>query len=260
LGLEPHVVLSPQEPGPFAPSTLLAHAGLGTVIHLVDGWDGRREAVLAKQALEVRDGRGPFIIPMGGTCALGATGYVNAAMEVADQAGDELPDVVYVAAGTLGTAVGLALGFAAAGASTRVEAIRVTPLEICSEQIAERLAIETSELLAAADAGFPRLGGAELALTLRHEFFEPGYGVVTPETTEAVAVGAAAGLHLETTYSGKAFSAMLSDARSGRLQGERVLFWDTYNSAPYPEPGDVGDLPEVLRSYIEECRRRFPAA
>jgi len=209
LGLEPHVVLSPQEPGPFAPSTLLAHAGLGTVIHLVDGWDGRREAVLA---------------------------------------------------GTLGTAVGLALGFAAAGASTRVEAIRVTPLEICSEQIAERLAIETSELLAAADAGFPRVGGAELALTLRHEFFDPGYGVVTPETTEAVAVGAAAGLHLETTYSGKAFSAMLSDARSGRLQGERVLFWDTYNSAPYPEPGDVGDLPEVLRSYIEECRRRFPAA
>lgn len=260
LGLEPHVVLSPQEPGPFAPRTLLAHAGLGTVIHLVDGWDGRREAVLAKQALEARDGRGPFIIPMGGTCALGATGYVNAAIETVDQAGEEPPDVVYVAAGTLGTAVGLALGFAAAGAPTRVEAIRVTPLEICNEQIAERVAEETAELLASADGHFPRLAGAKLALTLRHEYFEPGYGVVTPETTEAVGWADAAGLKLETTYTGKAFSAMLVDARAHRLDGQRVLFWDTYNSAPYPQPGDVGALPKALRDYVAECRRQYPSA
>ncbi len=50
LGLEPHVVLSPQAPGPFAAATLRAHAGLGTVVHPVDGWDGRREAVIAKRA------------------------------------------------------------------------------------------------------------------------------------------------------------------------------------------------------------------
>ena len=86
LGLEPHVVLSPQEPGPFAARTLLAHAGLETQIHLVDGWDGRREAVHAKRALVERDGVAPYIIPMGGTCPLGALGYVSAAFELAEDA------------------------------------------------------------------------------------------------------------------------------------------------------------------------------
>ena len=257
LGLEPHVVLSPQEPGPFAPTTLLAHAALGTVIHLAEGWDGRREAVRARRAIIDRDALEPYVIPMGGTCSLGAVGYVNAALEVADADGGA-PDIVYVAAGTLGTAVGLAVGFAAAGSATRVEAVRVTPLELCNDAVAAELAAETSRLLHEMDSGFPQLALEDVALTLRHEFFGPGYGVVTAETTDAVAVAADAGLSLETTYTGKAFSAFLADARSDRLRGQDVVFWDTYNSAPYAEQGRVEDLPEALQKYIAECWRQFP--
>ena len=271
LGLEPHVVLSPQEPGPFAPATLLAHAGLGTVLHLAEGWDGMRAAVEAKRALLARDGVEPYVIPMGGTNALGALGYVNAAIEVWEQAreldlgvlsvqlGDLVkPDVAYVAAGTLGTAVGLAIGFAAAGAHTRVEAVRVTPLEVASDASARQLAAETIDMLCELDAGFPALAFEDLNLTLRHDHFEPGYGVVTPATHEAVALAAEAGIKLETTYTGKAFSAMLADARSGALQiDQHVLFWDTYSSAAMPAPGDIAALPEVLRDYIAECEREF---
>lgn len=270
LGLEPHAVLSPQDPGPYAPRTLLAHAGLGTHLHLVEGWDGRREAVVAKRELTERDGIEPYIIPMGGTCPLGAVGYVNAAFEVAfeveqDVARDAtgpLPDVVYLAAGTLGTAVGLAIGFACAARATgappiRVEAIRVTPLEICNDSIAETLTAETIALLRARDASFPDIGYADLNLSLRHEFFEPGYGVVTDDTRHAVEVAASAGLKLETTYTGKGFSAMMRDGETGVLGGKRVLFWNTYSSAPYPEPGPVEALPAVLREYIAECERLF---
>lgn len=255
LGLEPHVVLSPQAPGPFAARTLLAHAGLGTKVHLVDGWDGRREAVRAKQAIAARDGLEPYVIPMGGTNALGALGYVNAGLEVADSL-----DAVYVAAGTLGTAVGLAVGLALAGSSARVEAIRVTPAEICTVAIAEQLTAETIALLRSLDGGVPALTYDELHMTLRDEFFEPGYGVVTPETTAAVEAAASAGLHLETTYTGKAFSAMSVDAAAGRLADSRVLFWDTYNSAPYPEAGPVEALPQALQEYIAECERLFGTA
>lgn len=258
LGLEPHVVLSPQEPGPFAPRTLLAHAALGTVIHLVEGWDGRREAVLAKRELAARDGVEPYVIPMGGTCPLGAIGYVNAALEVADPG--VIPDVVYVAAGTIGTAVGLALGFAASERCPRVEAVRVTPFELCNETVAEALVAETVGVLRGLDPSFPSLTLGDLDLTLRHEFFEPGYGVPTPESTAAVALAETSGLHLETTYTGKAFSAMLSDAEAGRLLEERVLFWDTYSSAPYPAAGDQDQLPQKLQDYIAECRRLFPDA
>jgi 1-aminocyclopropane-1-carboxylate deaminase/D-cysteine desulfhydrase-like pyridoxal-dependent ACC family enzyme len=265
LGLEPHVVLSPQEPGPFAPATLLAHAGLGTVLHLAEGWDGKRVAVAAIREVRARDGIDPYVIPMGGTNDLGAVGYVNAALEVIDQIGRPFsnlvqPDVVYCAAGTLGTAIGLAIGFAAAGVGTRVEAIRVTPLEVASQESAERLVAHTVALLRSLDPDFPRLEFGDLAFTLRSDHFDPGYGVVTPQTEEAVRLAEEAGLKLETTYTGKAFSAMLDDARKGRLRpDEHVLFWDTYSSAPMPPAGSLEALPELLREYIAECERLFGA-
>ena len=271
LGLEPHVVLSPQAPGPFAARTLRAHAGLGTKLHLIDGWDGRRAAVEAKRELEARDGVAPAIIPMGGTSALGALGYVNAALEVLGQAktfnlgaleiqrGDFVrPDLVYVAGGTLGTAIGLAVGFAAAGVHTRVVAVRVTPEEVGSDALAERLAAETIALLRSLDPGFPDISFDDLNFELRHDWFEPGYGVVTPETTDAVAQAAAHSVRLETTYTGKAFAALLDDARKGRIdRADHVLFWDTYHSGPMPPEGADELLPPVLQAYVAECDRLF---
>lgn len=263
LGLEPHVVLSPQEPGPYAPATLLAHAGLGTHLHLTDGWDGKREAVLAMREIAQRDGVEACVIPMGGTSALGALGYVNAGFEVAEQADSPLssfalPDVIYVATGTLGTAIGLAIGLAAAGATTRVEAIRVTPPELASERVARELVSSVVALLRSVDRRFPLIRFEDLRLNLRSDHFEPGYGVVTPATEEAVALAAEAGLKLETTYTGKAFSAMLADAQIHRLRPDDiVLFWNTYSSAPKPEPGRVELLPQKLQDYIAECEARF---
>lgn len=256
LGLEPHVVLSPQAPTPFARATLLAHVCVGSVIHVVEGWDGAREAVRVRSELAERDFIEPLVIPMGGTSPLGALGYVNAALEVAAQA----PDVVYVAAGTLGTAVGLAVGFAAAGCATRVEAVRVTPAELANAEVARTLAEGTVALLRTADATFPEPCFPELALEIRDEFFEPGYGVVTSETLEAVNVAAGAGITLETTYTGKAFSALIADAHAGRLAGADVLFWDTYHSGPMPAPGPVEALPPVLQVYVAECERLFGAS
>ena len=257
LGLEPHVVLSPQAPGPFAAATLRAHARLGTVVHPVDGWDGRREAVIAKRELAERDGIEPLVIPMGGTSAVGAVGYVNAAFEVLAQSAGTEPDVVYVAGGTLGTAIGLAIGFAAVGSGTRVSAIRVTPGEVANTGFAVRLANETVELLCSLDSAFPDLAFENLAFDLRDDWFEPGYGVVTPETTAAVETTAAAGVKLETTYTGKAMAALLADTASGALDGQHVLFWDTYSSASMPGPGDVEVLPEVLQDYVAVCDEMF---
>lgn len=255
LGLEPHVVLSPQEPGPFAARTLRAHAGLGTVIHPVEGWDGSREAVRVRRELTERDGIEPAVIPMGGTSALGAVGYVNAAFELAGQG--PAPDVVYVAAGTVGTAIGLAIGFAALGASTRVEAIRVTPAEVCNLPAAHELARGTVGLLRDVAPEFPDLSPEQLLFTLREDHYGPGYGVPTPETLAAVEVARKAGVTLETTYTGKAFSALLGDADAGALSGQDVVFWNTYNSAPLPAPGPDDALPEVLRAYVSRCDELF---
>jgi 1-aminocyclopropane-1-carboxylate deaminase/D-cysteine desulfhydrase-like pyridoxal-dependent ACC family enzyme len=270
LGIEPHVVLSPQAPGPFAARTLRAHAGLGTVIHLAEGWDGTREAARVRRELRER-GSDPLVIPMGGTNATGAIGYVNAAFEVSAQMrepGRDLtgtaPGVSYVPGGTLGTAIGLAVGFAAVAridqqSVARVVAVRVTPGEVANEPFARTLTAETVALLRSLDASFPDLGYDDLAFELRDEFFEPGYGVPTHQTEAAVELAAARGLKLETTYTGKALSAVLADVDSGRLTPESgpVLFWDTYNSAPYPPAGPDEALPAPLREYVAECDRLF---
>jgi len=252
LGIEPHVVMSPQAPTPYAAATLRAHAALGTGLHLVDGWEGMREAVRVRRELAERDGIEPLVIPMGGTNALGAIGYVNAALEVGEGF-----DAVYVASGTLGTAVGLAIGFAAAEAPTRVVGVRVTPAEIANEDVARELTESTVGLLRSLDEGFPALRFEDLDLVLRHDLFEPGYAVPTPVTRSAVAVAADAGLRLETTYTGKALGALRSDAGRNALDGTRILFWDTYHSGPPPAAGPVEALPARLRAYVAECDRLF---
>ncbi len=252
LGLETHAVLSPQAPTGAASATLLAHVGLGTSMHPVDGWDGVREAVRIERGLARRHGVEPCVIPMGGTNALAVLAYAEAVLEL-----DAPPDVIYVAAGTLGTALGLAVGAALAGASTRVEAVRVTPEAICNHAVAERLLAETVAKVRSLAPTFPGLSMGELRFRLRDDLFGPGYAVVTAESQAAVDAARAAGVELETTYTGKALAAMLMDARRGGLSGQRVLFWDTYNSAAMPAPGDPGALPAVLREYIDECDRLF---
>ncbi len=259
-GLEPHVVLSPQAPGPFAARTLRAHAGLGTVIHPVDGWDGSREAVRVRRELAERDGVEPYVIPMGGTNALGALGYVNAALELVaqcEEAGERPPDAVYVAGGTIGTAVGLAVGFALVGARTRVQAVRVTPAEVCNVEVARSVAEGCIALLRQHDVSVPGIGFAELAFSLRDEFFEPGYGVPTADALAAVRAAAGAGVPAETTYTGKALAALFADSAAGVLDGADVLFWDTYNSRPLPPAGDVALLPGPLRAYVAACDAEF---
>ena len=269
LGLEPHVVLSPQEPGPFAAATRLAHAGLGTHLHLAEGWDGSAAAARAIAEVAARDGAEPYVIPMGGTNALGALGYVNAALEIDDatllpelRPGTTAPsppdaDVVYVAAGTIGTAVGLAIGFALAENPARVEAVRVTPSEVASVEVARALAGDTLALLRSLDPGAPQPCFEDLQLTLRDDWFDPGYGIVTPESLAAVDWADAVGIKLETTYTGKATAAMLADAKAGMLSDSHVLLVDTYSSAPKPPAGRVEDLPAALQEYVADCERRF---
>lgn len=250
LGIEPHVILTPQVPTAYARATLLAHAGLGTVLHPVEGQDGSPEAARVRAELLERDGCEPLLIPLGGSSALGALGFVDAALELTEQT---RPDRVYLAGGTLGTAVGLAVGFAAAGSATRIVTVRVTPATVANEVNLARLATETVELLRHHDSSFPVLSRGDLALTLREGFYEPGYAAITPAATSALTVARELGVTLETTYTARAFAALLADAAEGKLRDEDVLFWDTYSSAPLPPPGREEVLPRVLREFVAEC-------
>ncbi len=160
LGIPVHAVLIPQPATPTLRKNLLADVSAGVTFHLADSYeDSLRVAATVRSELRGA-GIDPLVIPFGGTNEHGTIGFVNAAFELADQIESGVlpePDVVYVPFGSMGTAAGLAIGFAAEGIRARVQAVRVLP---AAEGDAEALARTVTEAVATLRGGRPGLPAA----------------------------------------------------------------------------------------------------
>ncbi len=184
--------------------------------------------VRALRKLRSAGRRGARLLPAGGSDGLGTVAYVAAAFELAAQvAAGELPepDDLYVAYGSGGTAVGLALGLGLAGLKTRVRAVRVTDRAVANPLMAGRLARGALKLI-----GRP----ADPAVLLRrqlswvHDQFGTGYARCTSSSMDAVAQARAHGLDLEPVYTGKALAGLRA-ARERGSAGPVSLFWVTFS-------------------------------
>jgi D-cysteine desulfhydrase len=195
--------------------------------------DGRRTALAAPLIMlrhaQLRPPRLPYLVPPGGSSPLGALGFVQAALELAEQvrAGEfPEPESVYVALGSGGSAAGLAAGFALAGMDTRVDAVLVNDQLRLSQASVLRLAARSLRLLAkrGANLGDVRVGPDRVRVV--EGFMGAGYGHATPEAAEARERAAGAEeLSLEPVYTSKALAALLAEAQ-GRGP---VLFWNTHS-------------------------------
>lgn len=258
LGLGSISMLLPQANAPYVATNLGVSAAAGAELHYYRTVPGLVAGVVEQTTAHfVRTGRRPFIIAPGGSSPLGTVGFVAAAFELADQLERQSlspPDFVYVALGSGGTAVGLALGFAAAGLRTAVVAVRVTEVKHANERRAAKLWHETAALLHKADPRFPPLGFDRAALAIRGEFFGDGYAVVTPQAAEAIRMmESKEGVRLDVAYTGKALACLIADSRSGVLAGKRVLFWNTYNAAdlsPRAAQATRDRMPAGLQPYL----------
>ncbi|HEX6693602.1 MAG TPA: pyridoxal-phosphate dependent enzyme, partial [Longimicrobiales bacterium] len=114
LGFDVTTILFPQHVTPHVRGIPLMCAALGAEVRFTPRMEGVPFA-LWRAAL---DGRGrTCVIPPGGSDAIGTLGYVEAGLELAAQwqeSRSKRPARIHVAAGTLGTAAGLALGLALA--------------------------------------------------------------------------------------------------------------------------------------------------
>lgn len=218
---------------------------------------GRRRHERIETMRRFVQGRSTWVIPMGGSSWLGTLGYVNAGLELAAQieTGEtDAPESVYVATGTLGTAVGLAIGLAIAGIAADVQAVRVSHPSIVNRDVLARLLDKTVTMMRHFDATVPADLATRANIKIRDEFFGPGYAKSTPEADRALAVAEAElDMTLETTYTAKAMATLLQDL--SRQPGRNVLFWNTYNSRPLPElpvtaPGP-GKLPDEFLFYFD---------
>ena len=259
IGLRSISVLLPQPNAHSVRKNLLLSLVHGAEFHVFNTYAEQLEKMPGLlTSHEKQFGRAPYVIPPGGSAPLGIIGYVNAALELADQIAEGQlpePDKIYVAAGTTGTAVGLTLGLRVAGLKTQVVPVRVTDERFVSTSLMGQYGRETNALLRQHDPTFPELPLAESDFALRHDCYGQQYALYSEESVEACQlVRKTETIPLEGTYTGKAMAALIKDARSGRLAHQTVLFWNTYNSRDVShliESVDYHLLPESLHGYFE---------
>jgi 1-aminocyclopropane-1-carboxylate deaminase/D-cysteine desulfhydrase-like pyridoxal-dependent ACC family enzyme len=173
----------------------------------------------------IADGHKPYIIPVGGSNALGLIGYVRAARELFEQAQAQQVEFTHVvlASASGGTHAGLALGLALEGGNAPVIGYCVSR---ASPDLRPRIATlvrHGAELLGIA---YPLTAED---LTLEDGVVGQGSGLPTPEMAEAVRLAASQeGLVLDPVYTGKAMAGLIAGVRAGRFRpGDVVIFLHT---------------------------------
>ena len=218
LGLQPGVLLRGELPE-VPDGNLLLDTLVGAWIRTCTAEDyrERRDALLEAWADSLRaEGRRPYVIPEGGSNALGSLAYVEAARELAIQLPRPVRRVV-VAVGSGGTLAGLALG----GLEAFVHGVAVCDDAPTFEARVRAIAHEA----AGYDVGPLREPGDGWEVTEGYQ--GPAYAVATPEIWATIRrVARLEGLLLDPVYTGKAMHALVSEVEAGRWDGP-IVFWHT---------------------------------
>jgi 1-aminocyclopropane-1-carboxylate deaminase/D-cysteine desulfhydrase-like pyridoxal-dependent ACC family enzyme len=249
LGFTCTLVLFPQPLSPHVREVLLTDFALGAELRFTPRMTAVPTALLAARFAHWRERT--FTIAPGGSDATGSLGYVNAALELGQQIerGElPVPDVIVVAAGTLGTSAGLAVGLALLDLPARIVASRITSRLVTNERALHNLvratcaAVQRYGVSVSAEAASQRL-------TLSHDQVGTGYGHSTPAAEHARAVFRQHGLGLDTTYTAKAAADFL--ALRAAQPAARMLFWHTLSAVMPPvELPSVDVLPARFRAFL----------
>jgi D-cysteine desulfhydrase family pyridoxal phosphate-dependent enzyme len=229
LGLDCVLLLS-GEPQPRSTwqANLLLDALLGAEVRWIGEQD--RAAALREtgQALE-REGRRPYLIPVGASVPLGAVGYVAAVEELTSQLAEQQlrVDRILIRSGSAGTQAGLLVGLKGLGLKIGVEGICGGPYGTELQQAIRELAAETAAYLGL------DLTVADAEIIVHGRYGQAGYGVITPAEQEAIRLLARTeGILTDPVYSGRALVGLIDLIRRGHYRpDETILFWHTGGTA-----------------------------
>lgn len=167
----------------------------------------------------------PYVIPVGGSNALGALGYVESALEITQQCEGavELSSVV-VASGSAGTHAGLAVGLEQL--MPNAELIGVTVSRKVADQLPKVIALQqavANSLELEARAG----------IQLWDDYFAPGYGTPNDEGMDAVRLLAQLeGILLDPVYTGKAMAGLIDGINQNRFKDDGPILFIHTGGAP----------------------------
>ena len=194
-------------------------------------------AAMESLAAELRaTGRKPYVIPGGGSNAVGALGYANCALELVAQANERGLKIGHAvhATGSAGTQAGFVAGLVAINAQIPVLGIGVRAAQEKQEQNVYDLACRTAEHL-----GVPGIVKRE-HVAANCDYVGPGYGVPTEGMAEAVKlVARLEGVLLDPVYTGKGMHGLIDLVSKGFFAKDSdVVFLHTGGSAglfAYPD-------------------------
>lgn len=181
---------------------------------------------LAEEATRLEaQGFRPYIVPVGGSNALGALGYVECAQEIAHQS-EGVVDfaAVVVASGSAGTHAGLAVGLEHLLPETELVGVTVSRQVEAQLPLVERLRQSLAEKLEVQ---------AKASITLWDDYFAPRYGEPNDEGMAAVKLLAQLeGILLDPVYTGKAMAGLLDGISQNRFRREGPLLFIHTGGAP----------------------------
>jgi D-cysteine desulfhydrase family pyridoxal phosphate-dependent enzyme len=224
-GMKSALVLTSDADSPPPQGNLLLDRLLGAEVHFTR--TSQYESAAVAEVIDKLRSRGerPYLIPIGGSSATGALGYVAGTLELVGQLfqAGEAPTRLYYPSGSRGTQAGLALGAKLYSAPYQLYGIAVSPGEPEKTQRALRIAGEAAALLNAP----ARLEPADLLTD--GGYLGPGYGIPTPECLEAIHLLARTeGVFLDPVYTAKAMAGLMDHVRRGVLDpASTVVFLHT---------------------------------
>ena len=234
LGLGCSLVLRGPKPEAFTGNLLLDEL-LGAHVNWSDTRDCNES--IGRVMADLRAiGRHPYLIPLGGSNVIGATGYVLAMQELLEQMNSARLnfDFIIFASSSGGTQAGIVLGACAFGYRGTVLGISVDhPAESLKTQVAA-LATATATHL-----GLDTLSVADM-VNVNDDYLGEGYAHVSETEREAIKLMAQVeGILLDPVYTGRAFGGLIDLIRWGAFtRGQRVLFWHTGGTAALPAFAD----------------------
>lgn len=197
-------------------------------VTVVPGGTDLAAAMQAETTELAAQGRKGYVIPGGGSNALGALGYVSCGEELMKQSFDLGInfDHVVTASGSGGTHAGLVAAAVGNNSNVPVTGISVRQPRERQEQHIRQLAQQTLGLLEV------NLQVPVDAVRVFDDYVGAGYSLPTDSMVEAVKLLARLeGILLDSVYTGKAMAGLIDLVRNGYFEkSERVLFLHTGGS------------------------------
>ncbi len=225
---------------------------LGATVHVTATGDrAEREATVAAIVERLaEDGRRPYLVPVGGSGAVGVIGQALAGLELAAQlaALGRAADSVVLPTATGGTQAGILVGLRLSGLTTRVLGMAVASPAAELSPTVTRLAREVAALAdpAGADGAFARRDWAA-EVEIDDGALGDGYGRRSAAAEEAARLLARTeGIVVDPIYTAKALAGLVAAVRDGRLaDGRSTVFWHAGGTPGVFErlPGDDEPMP-----------------